>query len=99
MGHTKKTVVFAILYIGYAVGNLIGPQTFLAYQTPAYMGGTTLMIVCNYVCMVIMGAYWDLAAWQNKNRAASVSSPQDGNVVESLLDRTDLEQEGFMCTT
>ncbi|KAH8749465.1 major facilitator superfamily domain-containing protein [Hyaloscypha finlandica] len=27
-GHTKKTVVFAILYIGYAVGNLIGPQTF-----------------------------------------------------------------------
>jgi hypothetical protein len=26
-GHTKKTVVFAVLYIGYAVGNLIGPQT------------------------------------------------------------------------
>lgn len=31
-GHTKKTVVFAILYIGYAVGNLIGPQTFRASQ-------------------------------------------------------------------
>ncbi|OAL65527.1 hypothetical protein A7C99_2624 [Trichophyton rubrum] len=27
-GHTKKNVQYSILYIGYAVGNLIGPQTF-----------------------------------------------------------------------
>lgn len=39
-GHTKKNIQFAILYIGYAVGNLIGPQTFRAAQAPAYTGGT-----------------------------------------------------------
>lgn len=56
-GHTKKSVVFAIFYIGYAVGNLIGPQAFRANQSPEYVSGTTYMIVCYGVCMAIMAAY------------------------------------------
>ncbi|PVH79121.1 MFS general substrate transporter [Cadophora sp. DSE1049] len=72
-GHTKKTVVFAILYIGYAVGNLIGPQTFRASQAPEYIGGFTAMIVCYCVCIGLMGLYWALAARQNKRIDALVA--------------------------
>lgn len=96
-GHTKKTVVFAILYIGYAVGNLIGPQTFRADQAPAYVGGTISMIVCYCVCIGIMAAYWALAAWQNKQKADAASIASD--VIESFMDQTDFEQKGFMYTT
>ncbi|KAH7006910.1 major facilitator superfamily domain-containing protein [Ilyonectria destructans] len=99
-GHTKKTIVFAILYIGYAVGNLIGPQTFRANQAPAYVGGTISMIVCYCVCIGIMGAYWAFTAWENKKRAAaSVSTSQNPDAVESFMDETDYEQTGFMYTT
>ncbi|RDW67561.1 hypothetical protein BP6252_08957 [Coleophoma cylindrospora] len=96
-GHTKKTVVFAILYIGYAVGNLIGPQTFRANQAPAYTGGTIAMIVCYCVCIALMACYWALATWQNKK--ISARPPTNGNSIESFLDQTDMEQEGFLYTT
>uniref|UniRef100_A0A8H7NQC4 Major facilitator superfamily (MFS) profile domain-containing protein n=1 Tax=Bionectria ochroleuca TaxID=29856 RepID=A0A8H7NQC4_BIOOC len=100
-GHTKKTVVFAILYIGYAVGNLIGPQTFIATQAPAYVGGTISMIVCYCVCIGLMACYWALASWQNKKKsAAAIESAATEDAVESFLDKTDFEQqEGFVYTT
>ncbi|KAK7427047.1 hypothetical protein QQZ08_006474 [Neonectria magnoliae] len=99
-GHTKKTVVFALLYIGYAVGNLIGPQTFRANQAPAYVGGTISMIVCYCVCIAIMGAYWALTVWENKKRVASVASAvETEEPIELFMDETDYEQAGFMYTT
>lgn len=98
-GHTKKTVVFAILYVGYAVGNLIGPQTFRESQAPEYVGGTISMVVCYCVCIVLMAMYWALAVWQNKKRAANAAVADTGEVLESFLDQTDFEQDGFIYTT
>ncbi|KAM0418805.1 hypothetical protein ACHAPT_012246 [Fusarium lateritium] len=101
-GHTKKSVVFAILYIGYAVGNLIGPQTFRANQAPSYIGGTISMIVCYCVCIILMVAYWAIAAWQNKTRAANadaVGADQSEDVIGAFLDQTDFEQKSFIYTT
>ncbi|PYH69518.1 MFS general substrate transporter [Aspergillus vadensis CBS 113365] len=59
-GHTKKTVQYSILYIGYALGNLIGPQTFRASQAPAYTGGFIAMLICYCICVGLMGLYWVL---------------------------------------
>ncbi|KAF4634635.1 hypothetical protein G7Y89_g3470 [Cudoniella acicularis] len=50
-GHTKKVFLFAWFYVSWAAGNIIGPQTFLAYQAPAYTGGTVAMIVCYVVAI------------------------------------------------
>ncbi|KAB2574374.1 Allantoate permease [Lasiodiplodia theobromae] len=95
-GNTKKTVVFAILYIGYAVGNLIGPQTFRADQAPAYTGGVVAMIVCYCVCIGLICAYWALCASQNKRAEAMAANEE---ILEVLLDQTDFEQKGFKYTT
>tara|TARA_R110002060_G_scaffold38628_2_gene49896 strand:+ start:906 stop:1184 length:279 start_codon:yes stop_codon:yes gene_type:complete len=92
--------VFAILYIGYAVGNLIGPQTFRASQAPEYIGGFTAMIVCYCVCIGLMGLYWALAVRQNKRidaRAAELNSGDD--LLDGFTDLTDQQQEGFRYTT
>jgi ACS family allantoate permease-like MFS transporter len=97
-GHTKKTVVFAILYIGYAVGNLIGPQTFRASQAPAYTGGFTAMIVCYCVCIGLMCMYWSLAVMQN--RRIDAREPRSGDdLLDGFTDLTDQQQEAFRYTT
>ncbi|CAI6336261.1 unnamed protein product [Periconia digitata] len=98
-GNTKKTVVFAILYIGYAVGNLIGPQTFVANQAPAYTGGVVAMIVSYGVCIGLICAYWAFCMYRNK-RVSGIEERRESTaeVMDNLMDQTDFEQEGFKYT-
>ncbi|KAL4948856.1 fungal-specific transcription factor domain-containing protein [Aspergillus filifer] len=100
-GNTKKTVQYSILYIGYAVGNLIGPQTFRANQAPAYTGGFVAMLVCYCVCVALIGAYWAIAVILNRRRVDGVAV--EGEVYEDLADafadKTDFQQKGFRYTT
>lgn len=99
-GHTKKNVQFSILYIGYAVGNLIGPQTFRASQAPAYTGGVIAMLVCYCVCIGLMAAYWFLCVVLNRKVVpAHIPEGDAGAAVESFQDITDFKQEGFRYTT
>lgn len=35
-GFTKKTTVSAMMFIGYCVGNIVGPQFFFTSESPAY---------------------------------------------------------------
>ncbi|KAE8146981.1 MFS general substrate transporter [Aspergillus avenaceus] len=65
-GHTKKNVQYSILYIGYAVGNLIGPQTFRANQAPAYTGGFIAMLASYCACLLLMTIYWILVVRMNR---------------------------------
>ena len=84
------------MYIGYAVGNLIGPQTFRASQAPAYIGGFTAMIVCYCVCIGLIAAYWALAAAQNKKLEENDSGE---DILEGFTDMTDKQQRSFRYTT
>lgn len=38
-GHTKKSVVSAVLFLGFCTGYIIGPLTFLASEAPNYPVG------------------------------------------------------------
>ncbi|OQE21403.1 hypothetical protein PENFLA_c014G09232 [Penicillium flavigenum] len=101
-GNTKKTVQYSILYIGYAVGNLIGPQTFRANQAPAYTGGFVAMLACYCVCVLLMAVYWAIA--HNLNRRATVGvDPEedraDGDLMDAFADKTDFQQKAFKYTT
>lgn len=35
-GHTKKSTVNAILFVGFCVGYIVGPLTFLPLEAPTY---------------------------------------------------------------
>ncbi|KAL4967705.1 transcription factor domain-containing protein [Aspergillus stella-maris] len=100
-GNTKKTVQYSILYIGYAVGNLIGPQTFRANQAPAYTGGFVAMLVCYCVCVALIGAYWAIAVIFNRRRVdgVPVEGEVDGDLANAFADKTDFQQKGFRYTT
>ncbi|KAK2753872.1 hypothetical protein FQN55_000236 [Onygenales sp. PD_40] len=100
-GHTKKTVQYSILYVGYCVGNLIGPQTFRETQAPEYTGGFVAMLACYCAGIGFLGAYWLLAIWANRR---AVSASYNTDVVDNELtglfqDETDFQQKGFRYTT
>lgn len=96
-GNTKKSVSFAVLYIGYAVGNLIGPQTFRASQAPAYTGGVIAMLCCYCACIVLILAYWFLCLSMNR-RVINAQEPVEA-VEENFQDTSDWKQHGFKYTT
>ncbi|GKZ66601.1 hypothetical protein AnigIFM60653_002810 [Aspergillus niger] len=101
-GHTKKTVQYSILYIGYAVGNLIGPQTFRANQAPAYTGGFIAMLVCYCICVALMAVYWILVVKLNRRLLGvdpETGAADDDNLAEAFADHTDFEQKNFRYTT
>ncbi|PNS18305.1 High-affinity nicotinic acid transporter [Sphaceloma murrayae] len=45
-GHTKKVTANAITLVAFAVGNILGTQTFQAKQAPGYIGGKASIIAC-----------------------------------------------------
>ncbi|KAL3479623.1 allantoate permease [Aspergillus californicus] len=94
-GYTKKTVLYAWFYVAWAVGNIIGPQTFRESQAPAYTGGTVAMIVCYVVAIGLIAVYGLLCLRENRKRENVDAAVGD----QDWLDLTDKENKGFRYTT
>ncbi|KAJ3545491.1 hypothetical protein NM208_g2480 [Fusarium decemcellulare] len=94
-GQTKKAVTFAIVNIGYAAGNLIGPQTFRPEQAPQYTGGVIAMMCCYCVSILLALTYLAVAVMQNRRRDRRYGKPQEvrEGTADGLDDRTDNEQK------
>jgi MFS transporter, ACS family, allantoate permease len=95
-GHTKKLTLFAWFYISWAIGNIIGPQTFRADQAPAYTGGTVAMIVCYAFAIVVILVYGFLCMRDNKARMEETEGEMGDR---DWLDLTDKENCLFKYTT
>ena len=97
-GHTKKITVNALYLIGYCVGNLIGPQTFIAKQAPQYKGGQIAMVVC-YAVSVVLNSWLYYNYWaENKRRdqllaEGQIDVPHIDNI--EFADLTDKENVNF----
>ncbi|KAK9413001.1 putative Major facilitator superfamily (MFS) profile domain-containing protein [Seiridium unicorne] len=100
-GHTKKSIAYSLVTIGYAAGNLIGPQTFRSDQAPKYTSGVVTMLVCYCISMVILFAYWAVATFENKRRDRKYGKPTavHTGTVEGFVDITDRKQKDFRYTT
>ncbi|KAG0686503.1 hypothetical protein C6P40_003927 [Pichia californica] len=86
-GHTKKITINAFYLIGYCVGNLIGPQTFIASQAPQYRGGQISMVVC-YAVSTILIAWLYYNYWSENKR-------RDALLAEGTLELPDIENIEF----
>ncbi|KUJ15079.1 MFS general substrate transporter [Mollisia scopiformis] len=104
-GHTKRAVTYSMLHVGYAVGNMIGPQTFRASQAPRYTGGMISALVTFVLCAVFMGAYWVVAVMQNRRKdrehgkVVVVDTAEVEVLVAEYLDKSDGEQPYFRYVT
>lgn len=55
-GHSKKVTANALTLVAFAVGNILGTQTFQATQAPGYIGGKIAIVVTlGLLCGVVLG--------------------------------------------
>ncbi|KAL1862869.1 hypothetical protein VTK73DRAFT_6597 [Phialemonium thermophilum] len=94
-GHTKKVTVSYVMYLAYAVGNIIGPQTFIASQAPQYTGGITAMLVSYCVC-ICLALVLGFSYWQDNKKRQVLAGEAEGT---EFLDMTDKENKAFVYTS
>ncbi|KAI1473392.1 MFS general substrate transporter [Daldinia eschscholtzii] len=100
-GMTKKAVTYTLATIGYAAGNLIGPQTFRSKEAPKYTTSVIAMLVSYCACMLILLAYWLVGSWENRRRDRRYGKPEEVHegTIEGFVDITDKKQHDFRYTT
>jgi len=83
-GHTKKVTINAALFLGYCVGNLIGPFFYVTDQAPTYPLGIWSMIVSHFLDIIAVLVLRVLLARENARR----DRLQAASGREELLDET-----------
>ncbi|WWC66764.1 uncharacterized protein I206_100669 [Kwoniella pini CBS 10737] len=97
-GFTKRSVIVGMAFLGYCVGNIIGPLAWVSGQTPAYVSGYATCLACmagQVVLFLLLRVYY---AKQNKRRDQMVKdglAPDplalNGDEFEDLTDKQDLK--------
>ena len=98
-GHTKKITTNAVFLIGYCVGNLIGPQTFVEKQAPSYTGGKNSFVVCDCITLILIAAiyynYWLGNRRKEKELVLLKETSLDDLEYYEFADMTDKENPYF----
>ncbi|KAL3454855.1 major facilitator superfamily domain-containing protein [Aspergillus insuetus] len=85
-GHTKKATMAAGTFIGYSLGNIIGPLTFDADDAPRYDPGFQATVICFAICCVLAQVFRALLLGQNKRRDREYGVPSAEHGLEDLTD-------------
>ncbi|PYH38856.1 vitamin H transporter [Aspergillus neoniger CBS 115656] len=67
-GFTKKSIVTAILFIGYCVGNIAGPQLFKTNEAPKYLTAFAAILACFCIAVADVIALRVYTMWENERR-------------------------------
>ncbi|KAF5632059.1 major facilitator superfamily domain protein [Fusarium sp. NRRL 52700] len=102
-GHSKKTTLNAMFFIGYCMGNILGPQVFRQYDAPEYNRGFAGLLASCIVAFLCISAYGVICFFENRRR----DRVQGGGPVllteaelraEAFSDKTDKEKLNFRYT-
>ncbi|KAJ5214834.1 major facilitator superfamily domain-containing protein [Penicillium chermesinum] len=97
-GYTKKQVTSALLFTGYCVGNIIGPQTFKSSEAPGYHSAYIAMLVgyvVKLLCIVSLYLYMYLENKRRDKQALEEGVSEEDAVENGMLDQTEIENKGF----
>ncbi|KAK5118704.1 hypothetical protein LTR85_007910 [Meristemomyces frigidus] len=102
-GYTKKQFTGAVLFVGYCVGNAIGPQTFRASEAPKYPSAYIAILVgysAKTALVVVLYLYMWTANKRRDQKAATSGShltvDQEKEAIEQgMKDVTELDNPGF----
>ncbi|KAF8860176.1 MFS general substrate transporter [Acephala macrosclerotiorum] len=101
-GYTKKQLTGAVLFTGYCVGNIIGPQTFISSEAPGYHSAYIAMLVGYSVKLAAVIVLYIYMYRVNKSRDAEhaargeLSEEEEREAIEKgMLDQTEIDNKGF----
>ncbi|KAK2756550.1 hypothetical protein FQN54_005443 [Arachnomyces sp. PD_36] len=105
-GYTKKQVTGAMLFTGYCVGNIIGPQTFKDSEKPGYKSAYIAMLIgytvklvaitILYIYMYLVNKKRDREAAARSSEDPDAASQEEREAIENgMLDQTEIDNKGF----
>ncbi|TIC89968.1 putative transporter [Colletotrichum higginsianum] len=94
-GYTKRVTSTAFVFLAYCVGNIIGPQAFLASEAPIYGTGCKVIMGCTAGQVVLAISIRILLKRRNKRRDAEAEASGQDEDDEVLMDLTDFENRKF----
>ncbi|KAE8384601.1 major facilitator superfamily domain-containing protein [Aspergillus alliaceus] len=97
-GYTKKQVTGALLFTGYCVGNIIGPQTFKSSEAPGYHSAYIAMLVGYAVKLTSITALYLYMYLENKRRdreEPNFEGEESNGVEKGMLDQTEIDNKTF----
>lgn len=92
-----------MVLVSFAVGNILGTQTFQASQAPGYIGGKiSIIVTLGLLCfaIVVLRLLNDRLNRKNQQKLAGMSEEEKATLQEKMAfaDRTDLENTFFVYT-
>ncbi|KAG8162776.1 hypothetical protein KVR01_007254 [Diaporthe batatas] len=94
-GSTKKQLTAAVLFTGYCIGNIVGPQTFIDSEAPRYHSAYIAMLV-GYSIKLLAVVVLYIYMWRvNKARDAAGHTNDREAVEKGMHDTTELDNPGF----
>jgi hypothetical protein len=102
-GHTKKVTINALTLVSFAIGNILGTQTFQAKQAPGYISGKiSIIATLGILCFVILILRWYNDMLNKKNRKALEGMSEEEKVglreKMAFADQTDRKNVFFVYT-
>lgn len=109
-GTTKKQLTAAVLFTGYCIGNIIGPQTFLKTEEresprrsvkhlltieAAYQSAYIAMLVGYTVKLLAIIVLYVYMYRVNKIRDASYATDEAAAIDAGMHDLTEIDNKGF----
>ncbi|GMM38371.1 hypothetical protein DASC09_057100 [Saccharomycopsis crataegensis] len=95
-GHTKKITANTFFLIGFCVGNLIGPQAFLAQEAPVYFTAKRTMVGTYVMSAISPLAMFAIYYFRNKKKDEENKELADSSdITLSFGDKTDKENPAF----
>ncbi|KAL1984338.1 hypothetical protein VTN96DRAFT_9296 [Rasamsonia emersonii] len=102
-GHSKKVTANALTLVAFCVGNILGTQTFQAYQAPGYISGkASIVATLAATCLVIVALrlYNDWLNRMNKKTLAGMSEEEKNEMRDKIAfaDTADRKNPFFVYT-
>uniref|UniRef100_A0A8H7K9U9 Major facilitator superfamily (MFS) profile domain-containing protein n=2 Tax=Bionectria ochroleuca TaxID=29856 RepID=A0A8H7K9U9_BIOOC len=70
-GYTKRSVTSSGVFVGYCLGNFVGPMVFKNSDAPGYAPGFIVTVVTSIVASVLAIVYRYVCIWENGRRDKS----------------------------
>ncbi|PGH10921.1 hypothetical protein AJ79_05166 [Helicocarpus griseus UAMH5409] len=88
-GYTKRSIASSGLYIGYCLGNFVGPLVFETKDAPRYVPGFVVVVVTSAVAGGLVFVYRLVCIWDNRRRdKGGITEGYEHAYEDDLTDKT-----------
>ncbi|KAF2003554.1 MFS transporter [Amniculicola lignicola CBS 123094] len=95
-GYTKRSVTSSGIFVGYCLGNFVGPLLFKPKDAPGYAPGFTVVLITAIITAVLAIVYRYVCIWENKRRDKTGTMEGFDHAYED--DLTDMKNPQFRYT-